>query len=80
MRSRGFTLIELLVVCGIISLLLGILFPSFLQARKLALSAECASNLRHLGVAVHNYAAAENNRLPPFAFSDFTSDIALSGH
>ena len=80
MRLRGFTLMELLVVCGIISLLVVMLLPSFWQARKMALSAECASNLHHLGIAFQGYAAAENNRLPPFAFSDFTSDIALSGH
>jgi prepilin-type N-terminal cleavage/methylation domain-containing protein len=80
MKRRGFTLIEVLTCCGIISLLLGMIFPSFYQARKQALSAACMSNLHLLGQAIHNYAAAENNRLPPFAFSDPTGDISLSGH
>ena len=80
MRRRGFTLIEVVLCCGIISLLLTLLFPSFQQVRKHALLAECSSNLHLLGQAIQNYAAAEDNRLPPFAFSDPTSDISLSGH
>jgi type II secretory pathway pseudopilin PulG len=80
MKLRGFTLMELLILCGIISLLISMLFPAFSQARKQALQVQCATNLHDLGVAIHNYAACTNNRLPPFAFSDTTCDIALSGH
>lgn len=80
MRLRGFILIELLSICGIISLLIGMLLPAMGQAHKLALEAQCATNLHDLGVAIASYAAGQDNRLPPFAFSDSTSDIALSGH
>ena len=80
MRFRGFTLIELLTCSGILSLLVTLLVPSLSQVHKRSVSAQCGSQLHDLGVAIHSYAAAEGNRLPPFAFSDFTGDIALSGH
>lgn len=80
MRPRGFTLIELLVVSGVIALLSALLLPSLGQAQRSAQSMQCRSQLHDIGSALHGYAAAENNRLPPFAFSDFTGDIALSGH
>jgi len=57
MRSRrnGFTLIELLVVIAIISILAGILFPVFAQAREKARGIACISNLMQLGKALQMY-------------------------
>jgi hypothetical protein len=69
-----------MVCCGVITLLGSILLPSLNQAHRKAVSIQCCSHLHNLGVAIHSYAAAEGNRLPPFAFSDLTGDIALSGH
>ena len=63
--KRGFTLIELLVVIAIISLLVSILLPSLQQARDLARSTYCISNLHHIGVAVETYAAEFNGFYPP---------------
>src|SRR5436190_19208224 len=54
-RVRGFTLIELLVVIAIISILAGLLFPVFTQARERARRAGCLSNTRQLGVATMLY-------------------------
>jgi len=54
-RSHGFTLIELLVVIAIISILSGMLFPVFSQARAKARSIACLSNLNQLGKAVLMY-------------------------
>lgn len=54
-RARGFTLIELLVVIAIMSILAGMLFPSFSRARESARRASCGSNLRQVGLGVAQY-------------------------
>jgi prepilin-type processing-associated H-X9-DG protein/prepilin-type N-terminal cleavage/methylation domain-containing protein len=64
-RACAFSLIELLVVIGIIAVLIGILLPVVSSARKQAQTVACASNLRQLGVIFSQYAAAQQNRLPP---------------
>ncbi|MBI5830771.1 MAG: DUF1559 domain-containing protein [Armatimonadetes bacterium] len=63
-KRRGFTLIELLVVIAIIAILAAILFPVFAQAREKARCASCASNLKQLGLAIHQYTTDYDESLP----------------
>jgi prepilin-type processing-associated H-X9-DG protein/prepilin-type N-terminal cleavage/methylation domain-containing protein len=54
-HSCAFTLVELLVVIGIIAMLAAMLLPVLGKTTATAKRADCVSNLRQLGVAMHLY-------------------------
>lgn len=58
MRRTAITLVELLVVCAAIMLMSALLLSGVQQAREHARRAQCASNLRQIGSAIHSYHAA----------------------
>ncbi len=61
---HGFTLVELLVVISIIALLISLLLPALASARQSAQQIVCASNMRQLGQALHEYFVTDNGFFP----------------
>jgi prepilin-type N-terminal cleavage/methylation domain-containing protein/prepilin-type processing-associated H-X9-DG protein len=77
---RGFTLIELLVVVTIIAVLIALLLPAVQAAREAARRAQCANNLKQLGLAAQNYVSATNvlpaQSITPTGAANLPGDIA----
>ena len=63
--TRAFTLIELITVIGIIAILIALLMPAMISARRTARMVQCASNMRQLTTALINYSVESRGAFPP---------------
>ena len=80
-RRNAFTLIELLVVISIIALLIALLLPALARAKQLAVRIQGASNMRQIGIALHEYADIYRGRYPlaciaNYVFADPNANIS----
>jgi prepilin-type N-terminal cleavage/methylation domain-containing protein/prepilin-type processing-associated H-X9-DG protein len=62
--SRAFTLIELLVVIAVMAVLSALMLPALAAAKRAVWRANCLSNLRQVGLAMHAYAQDYDGCLP----------------
>ena len=75
-RRTAFTIVELLVVAAVISVLVAMLLPAVQQAREAARKLTCQSNLRQIGLAVHQYYEIYNGRF--FLHHPFDADVVAN--
>ncbi|RLS52299.1 MAG: DUF1559 domain-containing protein [Planctomycetota bacterium] len=64
-KVSGFTLVESIVAIGIVSLLGALLLPAVQGVRETARQQQCASHLRQIGLATHDYTTARG-KFPPY--------------
>jgi prepilin-type N-terminal cleavage/methylation domain-containing protein len=60
--TKGFTLLEIMIVITIISILLGIAIPNFMNSREKTKASSCCANLREINQAKEQFAMANSMR------------------
>jgi prepilin-type N-terminal cleavage/methylation domain-containing protein/prepilin-type processing-associated H-X9-DG protein len=69
-RREAFSLLEMLVVIAIIGVLIALIAPAIERVRDAASRAQCANNLRQIGIALHNYHGVSKSFPPGVSYED----------
>jgi prepilin-type processing-associated H-X9-DG protein len=72
--KRAFNLIELLVIIGILGILLAILLPAMAINKAKGQQAQCANNLRQIGIGLSQF-VAQNSVYPLFVNPQFRQGL-----
>lgn len=75
-RRRGFTLLELLVVISIIAVLMSLILPAVMDARKTARRIQCLHHVRNLGIGLVNFTSrSDTSQFPAYGtWGDYRHD------
>jgi len=63
-RGRAFTMIELMIVTAVIAILTALLLPALQKAKEKSKAADCANNLRQVGLAFAMHADDNDDYFP----------------
>lgn len=79
MRNRGMSLLELLIILAILGLFAAILLPALAHARGFMARADCAANLKQLGLASAMFADENAQGMYPALYAARTALMAETG-